>query len=162
MYQDCLNLKMPMPLAQYRCRKEVQQRFVRQGYPSRCTQVLLFIVTLFSSALLCSSCLSWKSADGTRHTLIVGLGLVSTKNSPDDSATAIRSHTLGMAVRTGSTNPGLALGYESLQLTEISPKWEGIVGVSAIPGQPLIVDAYKPEPQLLPNATTTTITEGLE
>ncbi len=104
--------------------------------------IALLLITLIAC---CSGCLSWTAADGTRHTLILGLGLVSTKEAPDQSATAMRCQTLGLAVCTGSPHGGLVLGYQSLHQTQISPEWQGVVQVSATPGQPLTVEGRAPE-----------------
>ncbi|MFI5330826.1 MAG: hypothetical protein ACHQ2F_07295 [Desulfobaccales bacterium] len=113
---------------------------------------------LFPSFILLSGCVSWNSADGTRHTLVLGLGLISTKTSPDQSATAIRSNTLGLAVGGGGPSGGLVLGYQSLQQTSISPDWQGVVQVNAAPGQPLTLEGHATVPQA--GAPTTTNIKG--
>jgi hypothetical protein len=123
---------------------------MRQHSPNRRrflpkTRTPLPLVLFISIFLLLSGCVSWQAADGTRHTLVLGLGLVSTKSGPDQSAAAYRCQTLGIAVRTGGPNSGLALGYQSLQQTQIAPDWQGIVQVSATPGQPLIVEGHAPQ-----------------
>lgn len=94
--------------------------------------------------LLLSSggCISWHSKDGTRHTLILGLGLVSTRETEDAGAVALRAAALGMTVR--PPQGGLILGYHRLQYTAIPPGWEGIVQVDATPGQPLTVRGIAP------------------
>lgn len=88
-----------------------------------------------------AGCASWTAADGTRHTLVIGFGLVSTKEAPDGGATAVRAQTLGLAVRPS----GLVLGYQNLQQTTISPEWQGVLQVSAAPGQPLMVEGHGPQ-----------------
>ena len=113
--------------------------------------LVLFIATLLSLP----GCVSWQSADGTHHTLVLGIGLVSTKNAPDQSAAAYRCQTLGLAVRTGGPNNGLVLGYQSLQQTQFAPDWHGIVQVSATPGEPLIVEGHAPTPANITAATNT-------
>ncbi len=102
----------------------------------RWSNVTLLLLTLAAGG---SGCCSWQSADGTRHTLIVGIGLVSTKTTPDQSATALRTQTLGLAVRTGPPSGGLVLGYQNLQQTAIAPDWQGVVQVNAAPGEPLMM-----------------------
>ncbi|MBM4284750.1 MAG: hypothetical protein FJ128_05820 [Deltaproteobacteria bacterium] len=109
-----------------------------------------FLLILAAGAA--AGCASWTAADGTRHTLVLGFGLVSTKEAPDGKATALRAQTLGLAVRPG----GLALGYQSLQQTTIAPDWQGIVQVSATPGQPLTVEGHgPPNPPARPAAVAT-------
>lgn len=99
------------------------------------------IILILLTITMCSAgCLSWHSADGTRHTLILGIGLVSTKEAPDGSATALRANTLGLAVR--PPHGGVVLGYQSLHVTSIPPEWEGLIQVNAAPGQPLIVEGH--------------------
>lgn len=108
----------------------------------------------FTSFTLLSGCVSWNSADGTRHTLVLGIGLISTKTAPDQSATAIRSNTLGLAVGGGGPSGGLVLGYQSLQQTSISPDWQGVVQVNAAPGQPLTLEGHASVPQTTEPVTT--------
>ncbi len=45
---------------------------------SRWSRVTLFLPTPAAGGY---GCCSWQSADGTRHTLIIGIGLVSTKTA---------------------------------------------------------------------------------
>jgi hypothetical protein len=90
--------------------------------------------------------LSWQSGDGTRHNLILGFGLVSTKHHPDNSANVMRAQTLGLAIRTGAPQGGLVLGYQSIQQTQIAPNWQGIMQVNATPGEPLKVEGHGPAP----------------
>ena len=124
--------------------------------------MLRFIGMLFTMAYLWmgSGCVSWTAADGTRHTLILGLGLVSTKEAPDRSATAMRCQTLGLAVRTGAPHGGLVLGYQSLHQTQISPEWQGVIEVNAAPGQPLTVEGHAPEGASVSPATASLPGEG--
>ena len=112
-------------------------------------RVFLFLVILIICA---AGCLSWHAADGTRHTLVLGVGLVSTKEAPDGSATALRAQTLGLALR--PPQGGLVLGYQSLHVTSIPPEWEGIIQVDATPGQPLTVQGHAPAGEPLPAAHT--------
>ncbi len=101
-------------------------------------------------ALCCGSCASWQSADGTRHTLILGVGLVSTKSAPGHAATAVRSHILGLTVQ-GSPHAGIVVGYQSLQQTVIPSEWEGVLEIETIPGYLLKVEGHTPAcPPLLP------------
>jgi hypothetical protein len=97
---------------------------------------LLFLVW---STFQTTGCVSWQSSDGTRHTLVLGLGIVSTKASPDNTATAMRCQTIGVAVQTGQPHGGVVIGYQSLQQTDIASQWQGVIEVSSTPGQPLIV-----------------------
>ena len=105
---------------------------------------------LLTLAVCCSGCLSWHAADGTRHTLVLGIGLVSTKEAPDGSATALRANTLGLALR--PPHGGLVLGYQSLHVTSIPPEWEGIIQVDATPGRPLSVEGHAPAREPFPSA----------
>ena len=113
----------------------------------------LWLIFLTSFALL-SGCISWSSADGTRHTLVLGLGLVSTKTAANQSATVIRSNTLGLAIRGGGPSRGLVLGYQSLQQTSISPDWQGVAQVTSAPGQPLTLEGHASIPQATAPATS--------
>lgn len=107
-------------------------------------------------SISCTGCVSWQSREGTRHTLILGFGIVSAKSSPGHTATAVRSHTLGVSVHTGSPYTGVVVGYQSLQQTVLVPEWQGIIEVSATPGQPLRVETHGFEQQPLSPATTRT------
>lgn len=108
---------------------------------SLCTRRTFFaLVFLTLIVLCCAGCLTWKSSDGTRHHLILGVGLVAVKESPDQTATALRANTLGLAVHP----TGVALGYQSLQVTTFAPDWQGLVNVSCTPGQPLTVQGQSP------------------
>jgi hypothetical protein len=106
--------------------------FVGRPTP-RAAPILLALLIL----VVGPGCLSWTTADGTLHTVIIGIGLVSQKEAPDHAATALRCQTLGLAVRAGPPSGGLVLGYQSLQQTAIAPEWQGVVRVSAGPGEPL-------------------------
>lgn len=113
-----------------------------------------FWLILFTSFTLLSGCVSWNSADGTRHTLVLGLGLISTKTAPDQSATVIRSNTLGLAIRGEGPSRGLVLGYQSLQQTSISPDWQGVAQVNSAPGQPLTLKGHASVPQAIAPVTS--------
>ena len=106
----------------------------------RILELLFPLLFLVWSTFQAIGCVSWPSSDGTRHTLVLGLGLVSTKASPDNTATAMRCQTIGLAVQTGPPHGGLVVGYQNLQQTDIAPQWQGVIQVSDTPGQPLKVE----------------------
>lgn len=105
------------------------------GTTSRSATILLTLLILVTGP----GCLSWTTADGTSHTVVIGIGLISQKESPDHAATTLRCQTLGLAVRAGSPNGGLVLGYQNLQQTAIGPEWQGVVQVTATPGEPMTI-----------------------
>lgn len=123
----------------------MERASLQHGMLLRGVQVLFLLILMTSLALVSSGCVSWNAADGTRHTLVLGVGLVSSKSLPDQSAAAFRCTTLGLAVQGGGPPGGLVLGYQSLQQTQIAPQWQGLVKVSAAPGQPLTVEGHGPE-----------------
>lgn len=83
---------------------------------------------------------TWTSTDGTHHTIVIGLAIISSKTVGVNSAIATRSNLAGLSVQTGS-HPGFTLGLQSIQLTEIGPKWHGILIVTSKPGAPLEMSA---------------------
>lgn len=93
--------------------------------------------------LCCSGCTAWKGRDGTRHTLIIGLGLVANKETPGASVSVLRTHTLGLAMRPGAHCGGLVLGYQNLQETAIGRDWSGVVRVGNTVGGPLTVEGLR-------------------
>jgi len=105
-----------------------------------------FFAHLSLGTLIFPGCISWNTADGTKHTIILGFGVVANKTTPDKAASAMRSHTLGLLWQPQGPSSRLVLGYHSLQQTSISPHWQGIVEVNASPGHPLTVEAYPVKP----------------
>jgi len=99
-------------------------------------KTMLFIIPL----LMLVAC-SWNSADGTHHTVVVGFAIISSKTDGPNTASATRSNLVGLAVQTGLRR-SLILGYQSLQETEISPDWDGLISVASSPGKPLTIRSY--------------------
>ena len=83
---------------------------------------------------------TWTSTDGTHHTMVVGLAIISSKTVGPNFAIATRSNLVGLSVQTGP-RPSFTLGYQSLQKTEIAPVWHGILIVTSKPGAALEVSA---------------------
>lgn len=83
---------------------------------------------------------TWTSTDGTHHTMVVGLAIISSKTVGPNCAIATRSNLVGLSVQTGP-RACFTLGCQSLQRTEIAPVWHGILIVTSKPGAALEVSA---------------------
>ena len=83
---------------------------------------------------------TWTAGDGTRHTLVVGLGIISSKSVGPNIVTVTRSTSMGFNFRTGSPS-GFVFGYQNLQQTQIAPGWCGTLTVTSKPGASLVVSA---------------------
>jgi hypothetical protein len=62
-----------------------------------------------------TGCCSWTDKSGTRHVLIVGVGIVSVNDSTPTAATVTRAHALGLTADQG----GIAAGYSSSFTTAV-------------------------------------------
>jgi hypothetical protein len=85
-------------------------------------------------------CVSIPGKNGTRHHLIIGVGIVSVNESPAQAVVATDSHALGISI---SEQAGLkfALGYSSSTVVSVADGADDVrVEVSKVPGGPLIVD----------------------
>jgi hypothetical protein len=121
--------------------KEIMYRLLEAGR-NRSRSILASLkTTLFIIHFLMFAACSWNSADGTRHTVVVGFAIISSKTAGPNTATATRSNLVGLAVQTGLRR-GLILGYQSLQETEISPNWVGVMNVASSPGKPLTLSSF--------------------
>lgn len=86
-----------------------------------------------------SGCVAIPGQGGTKHYLIVGVGIVSV-NESEDAVTATQTQALGISL---SDRPGLKLGigYASSTAVTVAPGTEDVrVEVSQRPGGPLVID----------------------
>jgi hypothetical protein len=92
---------------------------------------------------------SWKSKDGTLHTVVLGFGIISTNRSDNHAAIVTRGQMLGLGVQTGPRQRA-TLGYESFQEVDVPSGWSGTLSTTAAPGTPLQVISHGPgdEPSL--------------
>ena len=99
-------------------------------------------ITLLLSFLIMCGC-SWKSKDGTLHTVVLGFGIVSTNRQGDHTAIVTRGQMLGLGVQTGPRQR-VTLGYESFQEVDVPSGWSGTLSATAAPGTPLQVISQAP------------------
>jgi hypothetical protein len=80
------------------------------------------------TALICgclSGCLKVNDADGTTHHVILGFGVVSVKQAPDNAMTVTNSNVLGLHV-TDQSGTKVGLGYSSTLTTTVSDGAEDV------------------------------------
>lgn len=128
----------------------VQENPVRTLNARRRVWPRALLAVLLALAGFDVGCASWKSDDGTQHTLVLGFGLVSTKQAPGAAATAIRSNMIGLA----AGPDGAALGYQSRQQTQIATNWSGLVEIDSKAGAPLRVESHDSQPRGKVSVTT--------
>jgi hypothetical protein len=107
------------------------------------------LLLLFSLLIFFSGCISIPGKNGTKHYLIVGLGIVSVNDSQIPAVIATDAHTLGISI---SDQPGLklAVGYSSSTVVSIPDEADDVrVEVSKIPGSPIVIDV--PSARLMKN-----------
>jgi hypothetical protein len=96
---------------------------------------LLCLVILGSTG-----CVSWKDHSGTRHTLVIGIGVVSVNDSKPTAATVTRAHTMGIAVDAN----GLTAGYSARFTTAVPDNAEDVrIEASERPFQPITIEVQK-------------------
>jgi len=85
---------------------------------------------------------SWTSKDGTRKSLVVGVGIISTKDLAQGNATVTHTSLVGLALVHTPAQNGLVAGYQDLTVTQIPPAWEGHFQLTLGPSsQSLTVDS---------------------
>jgi len=89
-------------------------------------------IALAVLGLAATSC-SWVGKDGTRHTLVLGVGVLSTKEIAKDKATITQSSLLGFTLRASPASTGLMFGYEQTLVTQIPEYWNGHFGLELTP-----------------------------
>lgn len=83
---------------------------------------------------------SWTDRSGTRHVLIVGVGVVSVNNSKPSAATVTRANALGIAADQG----GVAAGYSSRFTTSVPEGAEDVrIEASQRPFAPIHIEVQK-------------------
>lgn len=90
------------------------------------------LIAFAALSLTATSC-SWVGKDGTRHTLVLGVGVISTKEITKDKATITQSSLLGLTLRASPTTTGIMLGYEHNLVTQIPRYWNGHFGLELTP-----------------------------
>ena len=102
------------------------------------SQVGLLTILLFTFAV--TSC-SWTGRDGTRHSLVIGIGVLSTKEQVQGAALITKTSLLGVALQGNPAMRGLIVGYSESLLAQIPPRWEGRLSLNSSPKNPLAVQA---------------------
>jgi hypothetical protein len=100
-----------------------------------------FSVALALGGLLAGCVAKVPGGAGETHHLIVGFGVVTTRDGGRDGVVATRAHALGLSV---TDRPGLKLGmgYASSTVVSVADGAKDVrVEVSRRPGGPLIVEA---------------------
>lgn len=102
------------------------------------SQVGLLTILLLTFAV--TSC-SWTGKDGTRHSLVIGIGVLSTKEEIQGAALITKTSLLGVALQGNPAMRGLIVGYSESLLAQIPPRWEGQISLASSPKNPLTVQA---------------------
>ena len=108
------------------------------------SQISLFPILLLAFA---SASCSWTGKDGTRHSLVLGIGVLSTKDRVQGDAIITRTSLCGIALQRSPAMTGLIIGYSERLLTQIPPKWEGRLNIAKSPGQPFTVQSSVHNPR---------------
>ncbi len=111
---------------------------------SAASQVCLLPILLL--ACTAASC-SWTGKDGTRHSLVLGIGILSTKEQVQGAAIITKTSLLGFAMQGNPAMRGLIVGYTESLIAQIPPKWQGQLGLDSSPGNPLRVHASARNPE---------------
>lgn len=100
---------------------------------------------LVSAGLLTlPGCVRWKDASGTRHMLVVGLGVVSTQDSKPEAARVTRAHVVGVA----ADREGVMAGMSERFITSVPANAEDVrIEASHRPFAPIRVEVQKAQPQ---------------
>ncbi|MEO6742500.1 MAG: hypothetical protein ABIP20_19835 [Chthoniobacteraceae bacterium] len=102
------------------------------------SQISLLPILLLAFAV--ASC-SWTGKDGTRHSLVIGIGVLSTKEQMQGAALITKTSLLGVALQGNPAMRGLIVGYSERLLAQIPPRWEGQLSLASSPRKPLTVQA---------------------
>ncbi len=92
---------------------------------------------LVALLVLLTGCIPFQS-NGTKHVLVIGVGLVSVPLTNSPNTQVSKSQAIGLIV---SDQPGIkaGLGYSSSTIVQIATNQNILVEVSAKPGQPIKV-----------------------
>jgi hypothetical protein len=105
----------------------------------RMSHIHLLLLLLLSLAM--TSC-TWTGKDGTHHSLVLGLGVISTKDTVKGDATMTQTSAVGLALLQSPVYTGFLLGYRSDVVTQIPPKWDGNFSLSMSPAHPLTIQSF--------------------
>ena len=108
------------------------------------SQISLLPILLL--ALSAASC-SWLGKDGTRHSLVLGIGIISTKEKMQGDAFITKTSLCGVTLQHNPAMTGLIVGYADSLLTQNPPRWEGQLSVTASHTQPLMVQSSASNPR---------------
>lgn len=75
-------------------------------------------------AVVLSGCFTWRGSDGTRHTLVVGIGVVS-QQGDDGGPQITETRTLGVTARLDAGPSGFAVGYQDRHEVLVPKDWQG-------------------------------------
>ena len=106
---------------------------------SAASQVCLLPILLL--ACTAASC-SWTGKDGTRHSLVLGIGVLSTKEQVQGSAIITKTSVWGFAMQGNPAMRGMIVGYTESLVAQIPPRWQGQLGLDSSPGNPLRIRGY--------------------
>lgn len=98
------------------------------------------LLTIMFLTFAVTSC-SWTGKDGTRRSLVIGIGVLSTKEEIQGAALITKTSLLGVALQSNPAMRGLIVGYSESLLTQIPPRWEGQLSLTSSPRNPLTVQA---------------------
>jgi hypothetical protein len=108
---------------------------LRRHIPSRAVLILLFPFCLGLPGCCC-----WTDNSGTRHTLIIGLGVVSVNESKSEAAQVVRANALGVIADAG----GFTAGFSSRFTTSVPAGAEDVrIEASQQPFAPLKIEVQK-------------------
>ncbi len=98
------------------------------------------LVPIIFLAMAAASC-SWTGKDGTRRSLILGIGVLSTFERVQGAARITKTTVYGLALQHTPAMSGLIFGYAESLLTQIPPRWEGELSVVASATRSMTVKA---------------------
>jgi hypothetical protein len=90
-------------------------------------RLIIFWVLLFQF----TSCANWQGNDGYRHTLVLGIGMLKEKVLDSNAASVSKTGIVGVAIRTGSPNTRVTVGFDNSLTVQIPTGWQGIISVQA-------------------------------
>jgi hypothetical protein len=105
---------------------------------------LLLVWFLFCLSMLGNTgCCSWTDKSGTRHVLIVGIGIVSVNKSKPAAATVSQTHALGITI-SDQTGVDFGIGYSSAFVTAVPKGAEDVrIEASQHPFASIKIEAQK-------------------
>ena len=107
------------------------------------SQIRLLPILLL--AFTAASC-SWTGKDGMRHSVLLGVGILSSKEIVKGTATVTKTTLFGVALQNSPTAAGLLIGYQDSLITQIPPNWEGQFSLATTPEQPFTLTGSLGQP----------------